>query len=113
MLDLEGLEGAATLSSLESQSRIFQYQDEQQQHVALPVQSNESFSEGVRPMHSQSNNAMHDPALNGSSVALDGGPMMDMDESSLADFLNNVMDVANPNNMGGLHASSVPSARHL
>ena len=108
MLDLEGLEGAATLSSLESQSRIFHYQDEQQQQMALPVQSSESFPQGLRPMRSESTDAMHESTLNGSSVVLDDGPMMDMDESSLADFLNNVMDVANPNNMGDFMPQAYP-----
>ena len=106
MLDLEGLEGAATLSSLESQSRIFQYQNEQHQNMAMPAQPSDSFPQDLRPMRSQSSDAMHDPAINGSSVVLDDGPMLDMDESSLADFLNGVM--ANPNTMGDFMPQAYP-----
>jgi hypothetical protein len=99
MLDLEGLEGAATLSSLESQSRIFQYQDEQHPNIATPAQSNESFQQGLSTMHSQSANQMHESTLNGPSVVLEDNPMLDMDESSLAEFLNQVMMPASPNNL--------------
>lgn len=106
MLDLEGLEGAATLSSLESQSRIFHYQDDQQQSMAMSAQPNNSFPQDLRPMRPQSSDTMHDPALNGSSVVLDDGAMLEMDESSLADFLNGVM--ANPNNMGDFMPQAFP-----
>lgn len=98
MLDLEGLEGAATLSSLESQSRIFHYQEEHQ-NITLPAQTGDSFQQNLRPMRSQSSSAMHEPAMNGSSVALDDNPMLDMDESSLAEFLNQVMMPASPNTL--------------
>jgi hypothetical protein len=92
---LEGLEGAATLSSLESQSRIFNnYQDDARQDpVAVPSQPSASFPQDTQPAKVlYQSPAMHEaPSLTGNS------PMLNMDESSLAGFLNNVMDVANPN----------------
>jgi hypothetical protein len=114
MLDLEGLEGAATLSSLESQSRIFHYQDEQHENAPMQAQTGDAFQQNLRPIRSQSSSGMHEPVLNGSSVVLDDNPMLDMDESSLAEFLNQVMmpaspnALANPNPMGDFMPQSYP-----
>ena len=114
MLDLEGLEGAATLSSLESSSRIFDYEEEQHPNVTMSAQPNDLFQQGLNTIRSQSSNQMHDSAVNGSSVVLEDNPMMDMDESSLAEFLNQVMmptspnNLANPNTMGDFNPQSYP-----
>jgi hypothetical protein len=100
MLDLDALEGAATLSAMEGQSRIF-FQGVQHQNYSMQSPGNGPFSESSRPMLSE---AMHSSALNVTSASLEDDSMLEIDDSSLAEFLRDVMMPASPNSMVGANA---------
>jgi hypothetical protein len=83
MLDLDGLEVAATLSTMD-------------QNRNTTVSINGNFLQEMTPIGSESSQ-MIDPNLNGSSVCND--PMLDLDDSSLAGFLRGVMMPPSPNSI--------------
>lgn len=83
MLDIDGLEVAATLSTMD-----------QNRHASSSMIGN--FPQEMTPIDSESSQ-MIDPNLNGSSVCND--PMLDLDDSSLAGFLRDVMMPPSPNSI--------------
>jgi hypothetical protein len=97
MLDLDGLEVAATLSTMDSQSRIFHHQDQQNRNSS--ISANGTYAQETTPIGSDTSQGMLDPNLNASSTTVGGSPLLDLDDSSLAGFLRDVMMPASPNPM--------------
>lgn len=83
MLDLDGLEVAATLSTMD-----------QNRNASTSI--NRTFPQEMTSIGSETSQ-MADPNLTGSSVSDD--PMLDLDDSSLAGFLRDVMMPPSPNPM--------------
>ncbi|TVY85354.1 hypothetical protein LSUE1_G000279 [Lachnellula suecica] len=95
---MDGLEGAATLSTLDSQNRVFNYADPQSQGLSTPGPSNVTFSQASQMVQSSN---IPSSSLEVSSTPLIDNALLEMDESSLAEFLRDVMMPASSNSMAG------------
>jgi hypothetical protein len=98
---MDGLEGAQTLSTLDSQNRVFHYPGPQSQGLSTPGTSSVAFSQDTRMSQS---GTMHDSPLEVSSTPLVDNALLGMDESSLAEFLRDVMMPVSPNSLAGQHS---------
>lgn len=104
-LDMEGIEGAQTLSTLESldsRKRVYNYPDHQSQSLPTPASSSVTFSQD--PRISQPG-TMHGSPLEVSSTSLVDNALLGMDESSLAEFLRDVMMPVSPNSLAAQHST--------
>ena len=101
MVDIDTLEGAATLSSMDGQRRVIQFQDMSYQNLPQPTPSGSEFSQDSKGKAVESN------PTDTTSVHSMNNAMLDLDDSSLADFLRDVMMPTSPNALAG------PSAQCL
>ncbi|TVY38132.1 E3 SUMO-protein ligase, partial [Lachnellula occidentalis] len=96
-LDMDGLEGAQTLTTLDGHNRILDC-DAQTQCLLTTDASDVAFSQhtGMPP-----SGAMHDSHQEVSSTPLVDDPLLGIDESSLAEFLRDVMMPETPISLAG------------
>ena len=97
----QALEGAQTLTTLDSHNKVFNYPDPQAQSLPTPGPSNVAFSQNTRMSQS---GIMHNSPLEVSSTPLVDNALLGMDESSLAGFLRDVMMPVSPNSLAGQHS---------
>lgn len=93
VVDIDTLEGAATLSSMDAQRRIIQFQDVSYQSIQQATPSGSEFSQDSRGKAIESN------TMDPTPVHSMNNAMLDIDDSSLADFLSNVMMPTSPNSL--------------
>jgi hypothetical protein len=100
MVDIDALEGAATLSSMDGQRRIIQFQDISYPSMPQPTPSGSEFSQDSKGKAIDSN------PMDATSVHTMNNAMLDIDDSSLADFLRDVMMPTSPNSLvaAGTHS---------
>jgi hypothetical protein len=93
MVDIDTLEGAATLSSMDTHRRIIQFQDVSYHSMPQPTPSGSEFSQDSK------GKALEPNPVDSTSVHSLNNAMLDIDDSSLADFLSNVMMPTSPNSL--------------
>jgi hypothetical protein len=100
MVDIDTLEGAATLSSMDGHRRIIQFQDASYQSMPQSTPSGSEFSQDSKGKAIDSN------PVDATSVHTMNNAMLDIDDSSLADFLRDVMMPTSPNSLvaAGTHS---------
>jgi hypothetical protein len=92
MLDLDVLEGAVTLSSMDAQNRNIQFHDVQYQGMEIQGVPVSSFPQP------QDARGMQNSAIDATPAPIMDETMLDFDDSSLAEFLKDVMMPASPTN---------------
>jgi len=98
MVDLDALEGAATLSSMDAQHRNLQFQDLSYQTMAVHAPSSSNF-----PQESKGKgvDSMHEASVDATPAHLMSNAMLNIDDSSLAEFLRDIMMPTPPNPLPG------------
>jgi hypothetical protein len=98
MVDLDTLEGAATLSSMDTQRRNLQFQDVAYQTMTVHAPSSSNFSQEPKGKGAET---MHETPVDATSAHLMNNAILDIDDSSLADFLRDIMMPTPPNPLPG------------
>jgi hypothetical protein len=100
MVAIDALEGAATLSSTDGQRRIIQFQDVAYQSIPQPNPSGSEFSQVSKGKAVESN------PVDCTSMHSMNNVMLDIDDSSLADFLRDVIMPTSPNSLAAAGSHS-------
>lgn len=100
MVGVDALEGAGTLSSMDSQRRIIQFQDDAYQSIPQSTPSGSKLSQDSKGEAVESN------PMDCISMHSMNNAMLDIDDSSLADFLRDVMMPTSPNSLAAAGSHS-------
>lgn len=94
---MDGLAGAVTLSSMESHARMFS--SDAMQDQPTPLDFRQSSELPLRSTSLQPNKTLNRSSLPSSSAPIEDGSVMELDDSSLAEFLRDVMMPPTPNSL--------------